>query len=48
MQQFCKSAVSCWHLQKVLMKKRDPLTHHAFIDLFQDGDECAFPLAIFW
>jgi conserved oligomeric Golgi complex subunit 5 len=48
-----RSAVSIWHLERVLMKKRDPLTHELFIDVVAPpgGDRASAlqrPLDIFW
>ena len=41
------AAVAVWHLQRVLAKKRDPLSHMLFLDAL----ECAgadLPLEHFW
>lgn len=43
MDQLLQSAVSIWHLQRVMAKKRDPLTHVLFLD-----SHGAFPLSQFW
>ena len=34
-EQLHASAVAVWHLQRVLAKKRDPLSHELFIDVVQ-------------
>lgn len=43
-----RAAVAAWHLQRVLMKKRDPLTHELFIDVVAPGDDDQLPLEQFW
>ena len=42
------SAVEVWHLQRVLAKKRDPLTHALFLDVVAPGDDDPLPLDRFW
>ena len=34
-EQLHASAVAVWHLQRVIAKKRDPLSHELFIDVVQ-------------
>lgn len=41
------AAVAVWHLQRVLAKKRDPLSHVLFSDVLQTAS-CPSPLAHFW
>lgn len=47
-----RAAMSAWHLQRVLMKKRDPISHQLFIDTFmndQPGEAMIkMPLDYFW
>jgi hypothetical protein len=54
-----RAGVQAWHLQRVLLKKRDPLTHELFVDVVaaaagggegesEDDDELALPLDRFW
>ncbi|PSC76466.1 conserved oligomeric Golgi complex subunit 5 [Micractinium conductrix] len=43
-----KSAVEVWHLQRVLAKKRDPLSHTLFLDVVAPGEEDPLPLDRFW
>lgn len=46
---FCDcSAVEVWHLQRVLGKKRDPLSHTLFLDVVAPGDDDLLPLDRFW
>ena len=40
-------AVGAWHLQRVLAKKKDPLSHDVFQDLLL-ADGCPLPLQQFW
>jgi len=40
-------AVAVWHLQRVLQKKRDPLTHQCFVHLFDEKDESVL-MGQFW
>lgn len=40
-------SLSIWHLQRVLIKKRDPLTHEVFIDVVT-RDGTPLPLDRFW
>ena len=46
-EQMHKSVVAIWHVQRVLAKKRDPLTHVLFIDdcLTEDSP---LPAEQFW
>lgn len=37
-----------WHLQRVLAKKRDPLSHTLFLDVVAPKDEDPLPLDRFW
>lgn len=53
MQQLHASAVAVWHLQRVLAKKRDPLSHDLFIDVVQlpaapDAASPPLPCDRFW
>ncbi|CAL8469379.1 g8920 [Coccomyxa elongata] len=41
------AAVAVWHLQRVLAKKRDPLSHVLFSDSLQAAS-CPSPLSRFW
>ncbi len=41
------AAVAVWHLQRVLAKKRDPLSHVLFSDSLQAAS-CPPPLSHFW
>jgi hypothetical protein len=41
------AAVAVWHLQRVLAKKRDPLSHVLFSDALQAA-QCPSPLSHFW
>ncbi len=41
------AAVAVWHLQRVLAKKRDPLSHVLFSDSLQAAS-CPSPLSHFW
>ncbi len=41
------AAVAVWHLQRVLAKKRDPLSHVLFSDSLQVAS-CPSPLSHFW
>lgn len=43
-----RSAVEVWHLQRVLAKKRDPLSHTLFLDVVAPGEEDPLPLDRFW
>ncbi len=43
-----RSGVAMWHLQRVLMKKRDPLTHDLFINIVSPTDDDLLPLDMFW
>ncbi|KAL4458763.1 hypothetical protein ABPG75_013628 [Micractinium tetrahymenae] len=43
-----KSAIEVWHLQRVLAKKRDPLSHSLFLDVATPGEEDPLPLDRFW
>lgn len=42
-----RTVLSVWHLQRVLMKKRDPLTHELFIDVVTRAGVSS-PLDRFW
>lgn len=41
------AAVAVWHLQRVLAKKRDPLSHTLFSDALEAAG-AATPLEHFW
>ena len=41
------SVVAVWHVQRVLAKKRDPLTHVLFIDECQD-EQSPLPSEHIW
>lgn len=43
LEQLHVAAVAVWHLQRVLAKKRDPLTHTLFLDVI-GGDDPDSPL----
>lgn len=43
-----RSGVAMWHLQRVLMKKRDPLTHDLFINVVCPTEDDLLPLDYFW
>ena len=43
-----RTAVAVWHLQRVLLKKRDPLSHQLFIDVVAPGEDDQLPLQRFW
>jgi len=43
LEQLHVAAVAVWHLQRVLAKKRDPLTHTLFLDVVR-GDDPDGPL----
>lgn len=43
MDQLLQSTTAVWHLQRVMAKKRDPLTHVLFLDSHQ-----SLPLPRFW
>ena len=45
--QLLQSATAVWHLQRVLAKKRDPLTHVLFLDTLK-ADQQGLPLTQFW
>ena len=42
------SAVTVWHLQRVLVKKRDPLTHVCFMDAYLATEETPLPSDAAW
>ena len=42
------SAVTVWHLQRVLVKKRDPLTHVCFMDAYLATGETPLPSDAAW
>eukprot|EP00887_Chlorella_sp_A99_P006562 scaffold3.g6562.t1 len=42
-----RAALRTWHLQRVLLKKRDPLSHVLFVDVAAPGEE-PLPLDRFW
>lgn len=45
--QLHKASVAVWHLQRVLAKKRDPLSHVLFLEsLAEEG--APLPLVHFW
>lgn len=46
-EQMHKSVVAVWHVQRVLAKKRDPLTHVLFIDECLEED-APLPTEHFW
>ena len=47
MDQLHKASVAVWHLQRVLAKKRDPLSHVLFLEsLAEEG--APLPLVHFW
>lgn len=46
-EQMHKSVVAIWHVQRVLAKKRDPLTHVLFIDECLT-DDAPLPTEHFW
>lgn len=46
--QLCASAIEVWHLQRVLAKKRDPLSHTLFLDVVAPSDDDPLPLERFW
>lgn len=37
-----------WHLERVLAKKRDPLSHVLFLDALKEGEASSLPLTFFW
>jgi hypothetical protein len=41
------ATVAVWHLQRVLAKKRDPLSHVLFLDALEAVD-APLPLDLFW
>jgi conserved oligomeric Golgi complex subunit 5 len=43
-----RSGVAIWHLQRVLFKKRDPLTHDLFINIVSPTEDDHLPLDLFW
>lgn len=43
-----RSGVAMWHLQRVLMKKRDPLTRDLFINVVCPTKDDVLPLDYFW
>ncbi|KAL4435870.1 hypothetical protein ABPG77_000632 [Micractinium sp. CCAP 211/92] len=43
-----KSAIQLWHLQRVLAKKRDPLSHTLFLDVVAPEEGDPLPLDRFW
>lgn len=45
---FWRTGVAMWHLQRVLLKKRDPLTHDLFIDVVAPTELDQLPLDRFW
>ena len=47
-EQFHRSAVTVWHLQRVLVKKRDPLTHVCFMDAYLATEETPLPSDAAW
>lgn len=42
------SAIQLWHLQRVLAKKRDPLSHTLFLDVVAPEEGDPLPLDRFW
>jgi hypothetical protein len=48
LEQLRRSAVEVWHLQRVLLKKRDPLSHVLFIDVVAPDAGAPLPLDRFW
>jgi hypothetical protein len=44
----CCSAIEVWHLQRVLLKKRDPLSHTLFLDVVAPKESDPLPLERFW
>ena len=42
------SAVTVWHLQRVLVKKRDPLTHVCFMDAYLATEDTPLPSDAAW
>lgn len=48
LEQMQRSAVEVWHLQRVLAKKRDPLSHTLFLDGVAPQDSDPLPLERFW
>ena len=46
--EFWEATISCWHLQKVLLKKKDPISHKSFIDLIGSEAGRILPLHEFW
>lgn len=43
-----RAAVETWHLQRVLLKKRDPLSHELFIDVVAPEGGDLLPVDRFW
>lgn len=43
-----RAGVAAWHLQRVLMKKRDPLTYELFINVVAPTERDQLPLERFW
>ena len=37
-----------WHLQRVLAKKRDPLSQTLFLDVAAPSEDDPLPLELFW
>lgn len=42
------STIEVWHLQRVLAKKRDPLSHALFLDVVAPKEGDPLPLDRFW
>lgn len=47
MEQLAGTVVAVWHLQRVLAKKRDPLSHVLFIDVAV-GPRDQLPTEVVW
>ncbi len=47
LEQISSSTVAVWHLQRVVAKKRDPLTHVCFLDVLVGPGELLL-VARFW
>ena len=47
-EQLHRSAVTVWHLQRVLVKKRDPLTHVCFMDAYLATEDTPLPSDAAW
>lgn len=45
--QLLQAATAVWHLQRVMAKKRDPLTHVLFLDTLR-AEQQGLPLPQFW